>query len=187
MSPTQPMTPHRHTEAEVISVEPAMASSLVRLTLTPSDVACSSPNARTFSRQRSTISVPPPTARMAAISITFVAFPERAKLPMSQYVMAGKTSSGSATYFMSERSACLSDPMTTPDKIMTSSVSPPLRVTAWAIATTMTTAARPNANDIACTISVGRPSRRPSATPTLAALLTPKMSGLTMGLRKMPR
>ena len=103
-SPTQPMSPHMETTEAVIMVEPRTISALSLFTGTPRAVASSSERLMAFKRQRSMyIMSIPEIIKGAPIKSASEVMPDR--LPMSQKVIAGSTSWGSAVYFTNDTRA----------------------------------------------------------------------------------
>ena len=112
--PTQPIAPLCDTAVAVIAVAQTMAISRVRCALAPSDRASASPIVSRFSCQVITMSTASPTTMMGAAKARFShRIPDRE--PISQKVIAGRSSSGSARYFMIETPALKIELTTTPD------------------------------------------------------------------------
>ena len=179
-SPTQPMRPHIETTEAVIIAAPVITSSLTRFTFIPSDVASSSLSVIALSFQRkSQISAIPAAISGAPIARLARVVPDR--LPISQNVIDGSTSCGSAAYFTSDTSAEKSALTTMPASIiMITEEEPRTRLTK----TTSATAAIPAASAKSCTRNEGSPINMPKTAPKEAPVATPSVSGVASGLEK---
>lgn len=113
ISPIHPIIPLIDTAAEVISVHDRIISSLSLLVFIPSDLDSSSPIARMFSLHLSSISISIPMIMgMAAISTSWLDADDM--LPISQYIICGSLSYGSASILHMLVSAVNSDPIAIP-------------------------------------------------------------------------
>ena len=97
--PTHPITPATATVEAVINVAAAMAIALIALVFTPSDLASSSERDRRFILQeRSNIGII--EVSIGGIRSFTSSIPAPASDPIRKYVIAGSSSSGSATSFI---------------------------------------------------------------------------------------
>ena len=114
-SPIQPITPLIHTDVDVRMVEQIIIINRKRSVFTPRVLASSSPRDITLICQRIKYS----TVKLMNMGILAnftlrMLIPD--KLPMSQKVMAGSLSKGSATYFISDMADENSVPTSIPVK-----------------------------------------------------------------------
>ena len=164
----------------MIIAAPVITSSLIRFTFIPRETASSSLSVIALSFQRkSQITAIPAAISGAPIARLARVVPER--LPISQKVIDGSTSCGSAIYFTSETSAEKSALTTIPASIiMITDEEPRTRLTK----TTSATAASPAARAESCTRNDGSPISMPSTAPKEAPVATPSVSGVASGFEK---
>ena len=102
--PTQPIMPVTDTEAAVTMVAAMMMIRRSAFVLTPIVAASSSPIVRMLIRHLSTNRVTRPTTMNGSTIVTSEGFAP-VRLPMSQYVIAGSWSDGSAINLVKEQRA----------------------------------------------------------------------------------
>ena len=180
--PTQPMTPQMETTEAVMAEAAAMTSPRTSGRFTPRARASSSGRERAFSRKRSRKSSRVP-ARITGPPVRSALRVMPEKLPISQKVMTGRTSCGSAAYFTRETSAENRELITMPARItmiMDGRVLPAVRVTKK----TRSTEKTPNRKEESCTPAALKPRRMARAAPKEAPFATPRVSGVASGFAK---
>lgn len=177
-SPTQPITPHNATILAVIRDAKVITTMRINWMLIPNARASCSDKESAFNRYRNkynimipiTIHVPP---------ICNVRKDADDKLPINQNVMTGRTSFGSATYFVKDTRAENKEEMTIPANIIIIILGFCFFVCVKA--NTKTTATIPKNNALICTPNAPKPISNANAAPKDAPLAHPNVSGVAKG------